>query len=102
MGLKEIEREVVDWISLAQDRVQHSTEFSGSMKRGEFLYQLSDCQLFKMDSTPKGVSRLVPVYVESMVESERDRCMGWCTDSRDFLSFLECLYTRLVPTIKIV
>jgi hypothetical protein len=33
---------------------EHNTEASGSMRDGEFLAQLSDCQLFKKSSSPWG------------------------------------------------
>jgi hypothetical protein len=48
---KEIRHQNVDWMHLAQDRDQwwgHANtvnETSGSIKGGEFLEQLSDCQL---------------------------------------------------------
>jgi hypothetical protein len=31
---------------------EHCNEPSGSIKGGEFFYQLSDCQLLKKDSVP--------------------------------------------------
>jgi hypothetical protein len=35
------------------DSCEHGNEHSGSVKGEEFLYYLSDCQLFYKDSTPR-------------------------------------------------
>jgi hypothetical protein len=45
----------MDWINLDQDWAQwcvHSNEPSGSIKRGELLYYLSDYQLPEKGSAP--------------------------------------------------
>jgi hypothetical protein len=53
MDLEEIVCENVDWIHVVQDGAgccEHGNEPSGSIKCGEFLDQLSDCQLLKKNS----------------------------------------------------
>jgi hypothetical protein len=55
----------VDWLRLAEGPVagscKHGNETSGSVKRGKFLEQLSDCQLLK--NSYAGWSELCPVIV---------------------------------------
>jgi hypothetical protein len=53
MDLREIGREDVDLIHLAQDRDQWRTIVNrGSIKGAEFLGQMSDYKILKKDSVP--------------------------------------------------
>jgi hypothetical protein len=59
MGLREFGLEGVEWIILVtivhnDETCEYGNETSGSIKGGEFLEQLSDCQLLMKDSAPCG------------------------------------------------
>jgi hypothetical protein len=50
MDLRETGIDEANWIQLAQDRVQHDGEPSGSIKKVGFFDKLSDVQFFQIIS----------------------------------------------------